>query len=441
MTTRRFTGCLTREHGVDSPVDITVTHGIIHAIAPAGTEPLAELENVTVMSMDGLVAMPGLSNAHTHSPMALMRGVAEDVSVEDWFNTRVWPMETNLTPERVRAGARLACAEMLLSGITRFADHYFHADQIAHAAIEIGIRADIAPAFFTTSTGRDRDEAFETTRRLADLGHPRVTASVGPHAPYTVNDKDLHRSAALARELGTRVHIHAAENMSQTRASIQNRKQSPIEVVRDTGILDAGVLIAHGCGIRAADVDVLSEYADRTAVATCPKVYLKHAISPMTPIRGLLSAGVTVGIGTDGASGHNTLDVWEAIRLTALTQKQQEHDPEWLPVGQALDLGIRTGARAAGTTAPAELTVGAPADLVFVDLTSPHCQPLHDLDATLVYASRASDVRTVVVGGELVVHDRRLLTADLDEIIADAHSVAPALLRTQPGQAVNHYAP
>lgn len=161
----------------------------------------------------------------------------------------------------------------------------------------------------------------------------------------------------------------------------------------------------------------------------------------MTPVRGLLSAGVTVGIGTDGAAGHNTLDVWESIRLTALTQKQQEHDPEWLPVGQALDLGIRTGAQAVGATAPAELTVGAPADLVFVDLTAPHCQPLHDLDATLVYAARASDVRSVLVGGDLVVHDRQLLTFDLDEIIADARAVAPDLVRTRLGQAVNHYAP
>lgn len=371
--------------------------------------------------------------------MVMMRGAAEDLAIEDWFNRRIWPMEVNLTAERVRVGARLACAEMLLGGVTTFVDHYFHSDQIAAAAIESGIRADLAPTFFS-SAGQDAIEAaFETTRDLSTR-HPRITASLGPHATYTVTDEDLRRTADRAD--GRRIHLHAAETEDQTRASLEKHGVTPIQVLERTGVLEAGALIAHGCGIREEDLPILERYADRTTVASCPKVYLKLAMGEVTPIKGLRSVGVDVGIGTDGAAVHNTLDVWEAIRMVALTQKQREHDAEWMPLSDTLRLATRGSAAAAGLKDQiGVLEPGRQADIALVDLSAPHNQPIHDPRAALVYSVRASDVVTVLVAGQVVVRDRQLTTMDLTEVLAEAKDLAHTLVDLSQGGAVQHYAP
>ncbi|TCC24116.1 amidohydrolase [Kribbella sindirgiensis] len=418
----------------DRIVAITPTGGLAAPGAPGTREPLFE-----VIDGDGLLAVPGLVNSHTHSPMVMMRGAAEDLAIEDWFNRRIWPMEVNLTAERVRVGARLACAEMLLGGVTTFVDHYFHADQIAAAAIESGIRADLAPTFFS-SAGQDAiDAAFEMTRDLSTR-HPRITASLGPHATYTVTDEDLRRTADRAD--GRRIHLHAAETVDQTRASVEKHGVTPIQVLERTGVLEAGALIAHGCGIREEDLPILQRYADRTTVASCPKVYLKLAMGEVTPIKGLRSAGVDVGVGTDGAAVHNTLDVWEAIRMVALTQKQREHDAEWMTLSDTLRLATRGSAAAAGLTDQiGVLEPGRQADIALVDLSAPHNQPIHDPRAALVYSVRASDVVTVLVAGQVVVRDRQLTTMDLTEVLAEAKDLAHTLVDLSQGGAVQHYAP
>lgn len=418
--------------------DIEIADGAIEHIVP--TAPRSDASEVEVIDGTGLLAVPGLTNAHTHSPMVLMRGAVEDVSVAAWFNDRVWPMECNLTPERVRAGARLACAEMLLSGVTAFADHYFYADEIAAAATELGIRADIAPTFFSVGE-HGREAAFETADRINEAGCSRVRASLGPHSTYTVTDADLRATADRARERGLRVHLHAAENMDQTRSSLARLGVTPMQVLERTGLIDAGVLVAHGGGITPADIPLLAA-SPHTAVACCPKVYLKHAINPITPIRALRDAGIAVGAGTDGAAGHNTLDVWEALRLVAMMSKYVERDATYLTVSQALQLAFRGGAAAAGLRQQTgALEVGRRADIVLVDLSGPHCRPVHDPAAALVYSVRASDVVTVLVDGEVVVRDRQLMTGDLSEIAAEADRVAAAIVDIDPGRRVANYEP
>ncbi|MFI5694352.1 amidohydrolase [Kribbella sp. NPDC051586] len=454
------------EHGecrVDEAQDVHIQDNLITAITPTastgatGVAGVAELAGVAepaevagaagvrgemdVVDGTGLVAVPGLVNSHTHSPMVMMRGAAEDLSIEDWFNRRIWPMEVNLTPERVRVGARLACAEMLLAGVTTFVDHYFHADQIAAAAIESGIRADLAPTYFSSASQDGIDAAIDTTRGLSRL-HPRITASLGPHATYTVTDEDLKRTADLARAESLRIHLHAAETDDQTQASLDNHGVTPIQVLNRTGVLDAGALIAHGCGIHESDLPILQRYADRTTVASCPKVYLKLAMGEVTPIKGLQAAGVPVGVGTDGAAVHNTLDVWEAIRMVALTQKQREHDAEWMTLSDTLRLATRGSAAAAGLADHiGVLEPGRQADIALVDLAAPHNQPVHDPRAALVYSVRASDVVTVLVAGQVVVRDRSLTTMDLTEVLADAKSLAHTLVDLSKGGAIQHYAP
>jgi 5-methylthioadenosine/S-adenosylhomocysteine deaminase len=435
----------TGECRVDESQDILITDGEITSITPTVPQPPAD--DLETLDATGLLAVPGLTNAHTHSPMVMMRGAAEDLSIDNWFNQKIWPMEMNLTPERVRVGARLACAEMLLAGVTTFVDHYFHADQIAQAALELGIRADLAPTFFTSTGAEAREAAFETAREIRALGNhhahgrpPRITASLGPHAPYTVSEEDLRRTADVAQSEGFRIHLHAAETLDQTRSSQQQHGATPIEILNRTGVLEAGALIAHACGILDSDLELLHPHAARTAVATCPKVYLKLAMGNTTPIKQLQSAGIPVAIGTDGAAVHNTLDMWESLRLTALTQKHQEQDAEWMPLSETLRLATRNGATAShhntGTLQP-----GRQADIALVDLSTPHNQPLHNPLAALVYSIRPTDVVHVLVDGDLVVHNRSLTTADLTQILSEANSVAHTLVDlTRPG-AIQHYAP
>ncbi len=294
--------------------DIEITDGAITAIRPTGQ---GEVDG-QVVDGTGLLAIPGLTNSHTHSPMVMFRGAAEDVGVEDWFNVKIWPMEMNLTPERVRVGARLACAEMLLSGVTGFVDHYFHADQIALAAQELGIRADIAPTYFSSSGALGIQAAFDAVDEILAMNDPRIRASLGPHSTYTVTEEDLVVTADHARDRGLKVHLHAAENIEQTRSSLERLGVTPIQVAERTGVLDAGTVIAHGCGITPGDIEILARYADRTGVSCGPKGYLKLAFDPITPVRALLDAGITVGAGTDGAASNGTLDVLEAMQFIAV---------------------------------------------------------------------------------------------------------------------------
>lgn len=420
--------------------DIVIDGGRITSIEPTGTaldDPATE-----VLDGRGLIATPGLVNAHTHSPMVLFRGAAEDVPVHDWFNRRVWPMESNLTPSDVQVGALLACAEMISSGTTGFLDHYFHPEQIATAVAQSGVRANIAPTYFSSQG----PAALEQTVAFAEQWHGgadgRITVSMGPHAPYTVNDDDLTTLADHARRLGIGVHIHASENLAQAESSLARRGSTPIEVLHRTGILDAGVLIAHGCGIVPADYDLLAAVADRVAVASCPKVYLKHALWPLTPVRDLLGLGVTVAAGTDGAAGHNTLDMWESLRLVSMTQKLEMRDAMFLSVSDTLRLAMRGGAAAGRMQLGAGvLEPGSPADVVLVDLRGVHHRPLHDPRAALVYGVQSADVRSVVVDGRVLMRDRELLTIDLPALLAEVDSRVARLVDVSSGEAVQFYDP
>jgi cytosine/adenosine deaminase-related metal-dependent hydrolase len=422
--------------------DIHVTGKFITSIVPTGAPMPGWPDDVEILDGAGLIATPGLVNGHTHSPMVLFRGAAEDVPVHDWFNKRVWPMESNLTAQDVHYGALLACAEMISSGVTTFVDHYFFPEQIAEAVAVSGIRANIAPTYFS-SQGQS---ALEATVAFAENWHGgadgRVGVSMGPHAPYTVNDADLTMLSDHARRLGIGVHLHASENLAQAESSIARRGITPIEVLERTGILDAGVMIAHGCGIMPRDYDMLAAHADRVAVTSCPKVYLKHALWPLTPIRDLLDLGVTVAAGTDGAAGHNTLDVWEALRLVAMTQKLETRDAMFLSVSDTLRLAMRGGAVAARLAPGAgALEPGQRADIVLVDLSGMHHRPLHDPRAALVYGVQTHDVKSVVVDGRVLMRDRTLLTVDVPGLLTEIDARTSRLVDTSSGASVQFYDP
>ncbi len=438
-----ITGCTALMHGEQEAIEfledatIVVRDGVIESVTAGGSADDGAGERIDAR---GQVAMPGLINCHTHSPMVTLRGVAEDVQTDEWFNDFVWPIESNLTEKDVELGARLAIAEMLRGGVTTFADHYFRMDTIAAVVQETGIRAQLSEAFFS-SQGRDgREKSLNFAVQHRNTAGGRITTALAPHAPYTVEDADLEATANLAHEHGLPIHIHASENRDQAEVSLDRRGLTPIEVLQRTGILDADVLIAHGTGILDRDLPVLAAATGRVAVATAPRGYLKFGWPTTTPVRGLREIGIDVGLATDGAASNSSLDVWESMALTSLIQKSTTGDPRWLTSRQALHHATLQSARAVGLgDQVGSLAPGRRADIILVDLRSPHTQPVHDLAATLVHSARSSDVRTTIVDGRVLMRDRELLTIDVPAVVREMGERMPALLDRSHGKRIQDY--
>ncbi|WP_257453105.1 amidohydrolase [Archangium lipolyticum] len=418
--------------------DILVRGNRIAEIRPTGRPPEP---GVTVLEGQRMLAMPGLINTHAHVPMVLFRGLAEDVSIERWFNEFIWPLESNLTEEDVYWGALLGLLEMIEGGVTTVADHYFHMDQVARAVEEAGTRAHLGWAVFSSRGRGALDETAAFAERWKGGAGGRITTCMAPHAPYTCDDGFLRASVEHASRLGIGIHIHAAEEMNQTNASVERRGLTPIQVLRDTGVLSVPALIAHGCGLLPQDIELLARHRKHVGIAHAPKTYLKLAMG-ITPIRALRKAGVAVGLATDGAVSNNTLDVFESLRLMALMQKHEAMDPEVLPIPEALDIATRGSAAAMGlgdrigTLAP-----GYQADIILVDTRGTHWQPPHNLTAGLVYSARASDVHTVMVDGRVILHERRHLTLDKDRILAEVAGTMERMSRRVPEARIQRYEP
>ncbi|MFE5888595.1 amidohydrolase [Streptomyces sp. NPDC056462] len=417
---------------------IVVRDGVVEAvISSAEAEELTATERIDA---HGQIALPGLVNCHTHAPMVALRGVAEDLPTEEWFNDVVWPVESNLTEKDVESGARLACAEMIRGGVTCFADHYFSMDAVAAVVEECGIRAHLGEAYFSSQGPQGRERSLEFALRHRGGAGGRITTTLAPHAPYTVDDADLAATAELAREHGLPVHLHASENRDQAEASLARHGVTPIEVLRRTGLLDGDVLIAHGTGILDRDLPILRDASGRIAVASAPRGYLKFAWPTTTPVRALHDLGIPVGLATDGAASNNSLDVWESMALTALIQKSTTGDPRWLTARQALHHATLQSARAVGLgEVVGSIAPGRRADIILVDLTGPHTQPVHDLAATLVHSARSSDVRTTIVDGRVLMRDRELLTIDVPAVVRELEERMPALLDRSHGKRIQEY--
>ncbi|MFC8087856.1 amidohydrolase [Streptomyces sp. NPDC057340] len=439
-----ITGCTVLVHddreriGFEPDAAVVVRDGVVESVTTAAAG--AAVPAADRIDARGQVALPGLINCHTHAPMAALRGLAEDLPTEEWFNDVVWPVESNLTVRDVILGARLACAEMIRAGVTTFADSYFHMDAVAAVVDRCGMRAQLGQAYFSSQGPEGREASLEFALRRRDGAGGRITTALAPHAPYTVTEADLAATAELAREHGLPVHLHAAENREQTDASLARHGVTPIEVLARTGVLDTDVLIAHGTGITEGDLPLLARADGRTAVATAPRGYLKFAWPDTTPVRALREAGVPVGLATDGAASNNSLDVWESMALTSLIQKSAEGDPRWLTSRQALHHATVQSAQAVGLgDAVGRIAPGRRADLILVDLTGPHTQPVHDLAATLVHSARAADVRTTIVDGRVLMRDRELLTLDVPAVVRELGERLPALTDRGHGRRIQRY--
>jgi 5-methylthioadenosine/S-adenosylhomocysteine deaminase len=424
---------------IDRNHDIFVIDNQIVDIQPTADRTMSEAK-LDVVNGDGLLAIPGLINTHAHAPMVIFRGLAEDVSIERWFNEYMWPLESNLTEEDVYWGMLLALVEMIESGVTTVADHYFFMDRAAQAVREAGTRAALGYAVFGDRGYQALAAAADFAERWHNQANGRITTWMAPHAPYTCDDDFLRAAVAHAQRLGIGIHIHAAEEMGQTKASLEKRGITPIQVLAETGILDGPTIIAHGCGILPEDIPLLQQ-ARQVGVAHAPKTYLKLGMG-LTPISALTDAGIPVGLASDGAVSNNTLDILESLRLMTMLQKHEARDPEVMTIPEALTIAFQGSAAVVGLGDKiGRLAPGHLADIVLLDMSGAHHQPLHSMTASLVYNARPTDVQTVIVNGRVLMKDRQLLTINKADVIQQVNKNMERLAQRIPNKRIQVYNP
>jgi 5-methylthioadenosine/S-adenosylhomocysteine deaminase len=373
----------------------------------------------------GLI-LPGLINAHTHAAMSVFRGLADDLPLEEWLNSYMFPAERHLNYDFVYWGTRLAIAEMLLSGTTTFCDMYLFTDAVAQAAVDTGIRALVGEVLydFPSPNYGDPDNGLKFTEELCRTyqDHSRVRVAVQPHSVYTCSPDLLEKSQALADRYHTRWIIHLAETAREVADCLEHYGATPVGHLHRMGLLKENTVADHAVALTEADMDLLA--ASGAGVVHCPESNMKLA-SGMAPITDLLARGVPVGLGTDGCASNNNLDMLQELDTAAKLAKVRQLDPTALPARQALALATRGGAQVLGWDREiGSLTPGLKADLVVIDLDQPHLTPIYDPYSHLVYAAIGADAHTVMVEGRLLVEDRRLLSFDLQETLARARELA-----------------
>lgn len=367
----------------------------------------------------GFLIMPGLVNAHTHSPMTLFRGLADDVDLQVFLQERVWPREVMLTPEDVYAGSVLAGIEMLKSGVTSYVDMYFWENDLARAAIDVGIRAMITPAIIESpawepvlGTWEKRTEDVLAFCRQWDGRDGRIHTGFGPHAPYTLTLEALAEISALARNAGFPVHIHLVESELERDQFNRRGLGSTAEALESVGFFDSPVLAAHSIWIDDGDLDIYQRKG--VAVAHCPVSNAKLGAG-IAPAAAMLFHGLRVGLGTDGAATNNNMDLWEEMRFAPLLAKAVARDPTVLTSREVLSMATRMGAQAARLQRVGELTPGYKADVVMASLADTRTVPLFDPQTyvdLLVYSMNSSLVHNVWVNGRQVVEAGSVTTVD-----------------------------
>ena len=387
--------------------------------------PRAELETkyaaAKVINAHGAIVMPGLINGHTHAAMSLFRGVAEDLSLDEWLHSYIFPAEArNVTEDFTAWGTRLAILEMLRGGTTTYADMYYFEDAVARVTKEAGMRGVLGETIidFPAPDNKTLPQAFEYTQKYLDhwKGDPLIVAAVAPHSMYTCSEKTLQDAAALARRNGAPILIHIAEAPFELEQSRNKYGITPVAYLSRAGVLGPDVTGAHCIWVDQADIATLAHFG--VGCVYNPSSNMKTAAG-VIPVVEMLAAGEAIGLATDGAASNNNLDMFEEMDLAPKLQKLARMDSRALPAEQVVALATISGARALHMDKQiGSLEPGKKADLILVDTSAPHATPMYNVYSELVYASKADDVRTVIIAGKIVMQDRQMLTLNAAEILA-----------------------
>jgi 5-methylthioadenosine/S-adenosylhomocysteine deaminase len=401
---------------------LAVGEGRILALVPSA-QAREEIQARQTLELPGHVLIPGLINAHTHSPMTLMRGLADDLPLMTWLNEHIWPAERRwVDPDFVAAGTRLAALEMLRSGTTCFNDMYFYPEVTATVVAEAGMRALVGMIVldFPTNFAEGADDYLRKGLELHERfrGHPLVRTAFAPHSPYAVSDGPLARVQTLADELEVQVHIHLHETHDEVFQSLRDHGERPLARLDRLGLVGPGLVAVHMTQVEDAEMARLAEAGAH--VVHCPQSNLKLA-SGFCPVARLLAAGVKVALGTDGAASNNDLDMLSELRVAALLGKGVAGSASAVPARAALRMATIDAARALGMDAEiGSLEPGKAADLVALDLRDPDTQPVYHPLSQLVYAASRDQVRHVWVAGRQLVRDGVALTLDREAILTQA---------------------
>ncbi|NUC73920.1 amidohydrolase [Haloterrigena sp. SYSU A558-1] len=413
--------------------DITVTRADVLIDQDDGEileigDDLAADADETLDAADSLVT-PGFVNGHCHVAMTLLRGYADDKPLDAWLREDIWPVEAELTADTVRAGTELGVLEMIKSGTTAFADMYFFVPTIAEAVADAGLRARLGHGVI--SVAKDDEAAREDAREglavaaeIDGMADGRIASAFMPHSLTTVDGEYLEEFVPQARELGVPIHYHANETTDEVVPIVEEEGVRPLAYAAEKGMLEDGDFVAHGVHVDESEIGLLAEAG--TSVIHCPASNMKLA-SGMAPVQRMREAGVTVGIGTDGAASNNDLSMLDEARDAAMIGKLAADDASAVPAEAVVEMMTRGSAEAIGLDT-GRLEEGAPADLAVIDLEEPHLTPRHDLVSHLAYAAAAADVRHTVCDGQVLMRDREVLTLEEDAVRARASEAAETLV-------------
>jgi 5-methylthioadenosine/S-adenosylhomocysteine deaminase len=397
------------------------------AIAAVG--PMDDVKGIpakeTIDAKGGIV-MPGLVNTHTHAAMTLFRGLADDLPLMDWLNDHIFPAEALLDAEKVYAGTLLGCAEMLLSGTTCFCDMYLFEDAVARAAAAAGMRAVVGEVLydFPSPNYGPIEKGFAYTRDLIDAWRddPLVTIAVEPHSPYLCAPELLIEAADIAREHRIPLVIHLSETQNEVNDVRARFGATPVRHLANLEVLGANLLACHCVVLSDEDKDLLSRHDVK--VSHNPESNMKLA-SGVSPVAELVGRGICTGLGTDGCSSNNNLDLFAEMDTTAKLHKASSLDPTVMDAATVLRMATIDGARALGLDALiGSLEVGKKADIIVIDTDKPHLTPMYHPASHLVYAVGGSDVSATIVNGRALMKDRQLLHMEQEKVMADARRIA-----------------
>jgi 5-methylthioadenosine/S-adenosylhomocysteine deaminase len=384
-----------------------------------------------VIDAKGGIVAPGFVNTHSHIPMTLLRGYADDMPLMRWLREKIWPAEEHLNEEAIYWGTMLGIAEMVEGGTTCFSDMYNFTDVIARASNEAGIRAMIATAVVDIDGGGDRrlktaEALFETVK-----DYPLVQAAIGPHAEYTVSPAMFKKIRDAALRLGARIHAHISETQVEHEDSIKRHGKTPIRLLESLGVLEAPVMAAHCVWVSDEDIEIMARHG--VGVMSCPGSNLKLG-SGIARTARMIGRGVTLSCATDGAASNNNLSMMEEMTLLALLQKGTERNPELIPAKTAVRIATIYGARILGMDAvTGSIEAGKQADIIILNTSGPRYCPRTDLLNHLVYSGSDADVVMTMVAGKVLYENGKITFADIEKIKAEAQRCALRMIGGKTG--------
>jgi 5-methylthioadenosine/S-adenosylhomocysteine deaminase len=408
---------------------VCITDGKLARVA-ANPDKMLPQANARIDAGGGII-LPGLINTHTHLPMTLFRGLADDLPLDTWLNDIIFPAESkHITSKTVRWAALLACAEMALAGTTTCCDGYFLEDDVARAVNEFGLRAILGqgvidyPAPGVPDPAQNIKTASDYVNRWANIS-TLLDPSIFCHAPYTCSAKTLTQAKSVARDLGVLFQIHVAETKNERDQFLSEHKLTPIQYLDDLGILDKDTLLVHCIWLDETDMEIIAER--KSSVSHNPESNMKLACG-IASIETIAGYGIPIGLGTDGCASNNNLDLFQEMDTAAKLHKASTLNPTIMDAEMILKMATIDAARAIGLDHMiGSLETGKQADLIIIDTHCPHLVPMYHPQSHIVYAAKGSDVTEVIVGGNVLVRDRELLSLDLDEILDRVNAIASGI--------------